>query len=80
MRRMSIDNMIAVYKGRLTHLSERIDALHERYGDDLNVEYECGGNYEDAYDMGEDHGSLFAEHLAITTFLMDLENVKEDDK
>jgi len=76
---MKLDELIRLYEGRIEALQESIDEIDEIYGDDFNASDASGGNFDDAYELGDEHGSIYAEYEAINQFIKDLKALKEDD-
>lgn len=76
---MNIDQLIELYEDRLEDLQGSIDEINEMYGEDFDVIDACGGNFDDAYSLGNEHGEIYAEHGAIVQFIRDLKTLKEDD-
>lgn len=69
---MKIDDLIRLYEERLALLQGSVDEINEMYG-------YCGANYEDAYALGDDHGSIYAEYDPVKQFISDLKSLKEGD-
>lgn len=67
--------MLNKIKNRITRLESEIERLEERFNnfEDFDAHDASGGNSEDAYDMGYDHGELYGALTELRALLGDLE-------
>lgn len=72
-----MDGLIAKYKAQLKSKEEEIDDINETYDnfDEFNAYDASGGNSDDAYSLGEDHGGAFTSWELLEKFVKDLEKL-----
>lgn len=73
-----MNELIAEYQARVDVLREEIEEVNEYLGDDFNPCDASGGNFDDAYYLGEEHGELFEEYRVLKSVIKDLKALKED--
>lgn len=61
---------------RIKFLEGDIEEYNEVYGDDFYAIDASGGNFDDAYDLGYEHGELFKEYHMLKKFKKQLEGLK----
>lgn len=72
-----INVLITKYEARIDVLREEIDEINELLEDDFNPMDASGGNFDDAYYMGDEHGATFAEYRVLVETVRDLKSLKE---
>ena len=75
-----IDVLITNYQARIDALREDIDEINEFLEDDFNPCDASGGNFDDAYYMGNEHGETFAEYRVLIETVRDLKAIKEGSR
>lgn len=76
-----LNELIAKYASELAKWNVETDEFTELLDDDFNVYDACGGNTNDAYDLGESHSEAFTSANLISEFIRELTEItKEDDE
>ncbi|MCM3109890.1 hypothetical protein [Lederbergia lenta] len=70
-----IEELIKKYEDRLDILQGDVDEINDMYEEEFNPSDWSGGNFDDAYSIGEDHGEVFAEYSMIKRFISELEDL-----
>lgn len=76
---MNIDKLIETYQARLDLIGSEIDEINEWMEDDFNPCDASGGNFDDAYYLGTEHGELFKEYEILDAVVGELMSIKEVD-
>lgn len=69
--------MIQNIKQRIKQLENQIKEYEEMYGEDwedFNASDASGGNYDDAYELGFEHGQTYKELEVLNDILKQLES------
>ena len=75
-----LNELIAKYASELTKWNVETDEIAEVLDDDFNVYDACGGNTNDAYDLGESHSEAFTSSDLIANFIRELTEIAEEDE
>ena len=75
-----IDRIIAMYENRREVLQGDINEIRELTGEDFNVSDVSGGNFDDAYELGREHGEVLMEFIMLADAVADLRYLKEHSK
>lgn len=60
-----LTQLLAELEGRLESLSSEVDENDEWKGDDFNPMDASGGNFDDAYSLGEEHGEAYGRYAEL---------------
>ncbi|MDS7057109.1 hypothetical protein NXG04_07405 [Klebsiella pneumoniae] len=71
-----LEQLIKEVEERIELLQGNIDEYNEVYGDDFYAIDASGGNFDDAYELGYEHGELFKEYYMLKKFKKQLEGLK----
>lgn len=71
-----LEQLIREIDYKIELLEGSIEEFEEMYGDDFNASDASGGNFDDAYDLGYEHGELFQEYHMLKKFKRQLEDLK----
>ncbi|UUV46249.1 hypothetical protein [Bacillus phage vB_BanS-Thrax2] len=71
-----LEQLIKEIDYKIELLEGSIEEYKEMYGDDLNASDASGGNFDDAYELGYEHGELFKEYYMLKKFKKQLEGLK----
>lgn len=72
-----IEKLIAKYEAELEALKEAQEEIDEMY-EDYNPCDWSGGNFDDAYDIGVDHGGTFEAERLLTDFIENLKGAAKE--
>ena len=75
-----IDRIIAMYENRREVLQGDIDEIEELLGDEFDISDVSGGNIDDAYEIGREHGEVPMEFGMLGDAVADLRYLKEYSK
>lgn len=63
MTNVKLTQLIEDLESQLADVAEEIEEYEEIYGDDeFNASDASGGNFDDAYSLGMEHGEMFERH------------------
>lgn len=74
-----IDALIAEYQQQADELEEEVDELLDRMNGEFDPRDASGGNFDDAYAMGDEDGDIYATYREIKRFIEKLEALKEGE-
>lgn len=72
--------LIAEYKKYVETYDAETDEINEYRGEEFDVSTACGANYDDAYELGCDHGEAFACYQNYVTILSKLEELAKEGR
>ncbi len=72
-----MDELLAKLNEMLENADAEIDEINERFpGDTIDLSSWTDGNVDDAYSLGSDHGSAYAEYEVIAKIIAITEALK----
>lgn len=71
-----LDELITKYTERYKTLQGDLDEINERHEDGYDPSSWSGGNFDDAYEIGEEDGYTLAESKTLQRIISDLEELK----
>lgn len=72
--------LIAKYETELETWNAETDEIDEMKGDDFNPCDWSGGNFDDAYSLGESHSEAFTSAYLISNFIKELEELAKEGR
>lgn len=72
-----LTQVIKELEQRLKSLSEEVDENDEWKGEDFNPMDASGGNFDDAYSLGEEHGEAYGRYAELSNAIKSLKAVSE---
>lgn len=71
-----VEQLIKEVNDRIELLEGDIEEYNEVYGENFYAIDASGGNFDDAYELGYEHGELFKEYHMLKKFKKQLEGLK----
>lgn len=72
-----LTQLLSELEGRIESLSAEIAENEEWKGDDFNPMDASGGNFDDAYSLGEEHGEAYGRYAELSNAIKSLKAVAE---
>ena len=72
-----LDRLIAMHESRREVLRGGVNEIRELVGDDFDVSDVSGGNFDDAYELGREHGEVLMEFIMLADAVADLKYLRE---
>lgn len=77
---MKLEKIIEQLEETIATKEEAIKEHDETYGEEIDASDVSGGNFDDAYSLGIEHGELFAEYNFAKSILKELKSINKDEK
>lgn len=71
-----INELLKKYEEKLEMLVAEVEEIEEMKGDDFNPCDWSGGNFDDAYSLGESHSEAYTSSRLILNFIQELKELK----